>query len=155
MPRTENDKRTPYAKAAERRVARGLKLVAEMKAELYQVEQALGSGRYIYTTNIGAAAVRLQVTMAELEALEEMHDDIQAVAKLAATPNPELSPDQREFLAELAVSGAVSVSRSVQAIKNMYQSLASRGLAREVVPDNSNAHFFEITDAGRELAGRL
>jgi hypothetical protein len=82
MPRTENDKRTPYARATSRRVTRGLRLVAEMKAELHQVEQALTSGRYIYTTNIGQSAVRLQATMAELEALEEMHDDAEAVARV-------------------------------------------------------------------------
>lgn len=86
MPRTENDTRTPYAKATARRVQRGLRLVEQMKAELFSIEQALGSGRYLYTTSIGGMAVRLGSTMAELEALEEMHDDAEAVAVIENGP---------------------------------------------------------------------
>jgi hypothetical protein len=82
MPRTENDKRTPYARATDRRVTRGLRLVAEMQAELVAVRRALESGNYIYNTAIAASAANLQRTMGELEALEEMHDDAEAVAKV-------------------------------------------------------------------------
>jgi hypothetical protein len=82
MPRTENDTRTPYQKATGRRVTRGLGLVASLRAELASVEAALASGRYIYHTSLAELATRLGTTMAELEALEEMHEDAEAVAKL-------------------------------------------------------------------------
>jgi len=82
MPRTANDKRTPYQKATGRRVARGLNLVLALDAELATVEAALTSGRYIYHTSLAEMAIRLSTTMAELEALEEMREDAEAVAKL-------------------------------------------------------------------------
>lgn len=155
MPRTENDKRTPYQKATGRRVTRALALVGQLRAELAVVEAALVSGRYVYHTSLAELATRLSTTMAELEALEEMNDDAEYVAALNKIPVPDLDTDQREFLAELALEGVHNASKSKERTRRIFLSLALLGLAREVVPEDSNAIFFEITPLGREIAGRL
>jgi hypothetical protein len=161
MPRRENDQRTPYQKATARRVQRGQDLVEKMKAELYHVERALGSGNYLYTTGIGEMAVRLQATLAELEALEEMHDDAGAVAALAGD-RMELTPEQNSLLRRLAHSehGAIwllthkSPPVVSQELIQVYEDLAAKGLVKETTYGDSRGRYFEITDAGRELAGR-
>jgi len=163
MPRTENDTRTPYQKATGRRVQRGLRLVEEMKAELFNIERALLSGQFIYTTGIGEQAARLHATMSELDALSEMHDDAEAVAAMARIPDMDLNEAQSECLtqidkAKLAIYNprtAEWVWENQVATTRIFRELADMGLVREIAPDHSNALYFEITQLGREIAGRL
>lgn len=163
MPRTENDKRTPYAKATARRVTRGLDLVGKIRAELATVEAALISGLYVYHTSLAELAARLGATMAELEALEEMHDDTEAVAKLAehqaAHEDPDdLRPQERNWLRELAAgprdSGEIAAQwretgRGTGFILNL-ESLVIRGLATSRPVGDGEGRIYEITDAGWE-----
>lgn len=168
MPRTENDHRTPYAKAAGRRVTRGLELVAKIRAELYSVEQALSSGRYIYHTSLAELSVRLGATMAELEALEEMNEDAEAVAAIEemseATPDPApLSEALEACLRAVAETrrGTYNVRtsdwvwESAARTRRIFLELEQMGFVKVHKGERSNHFIAEITNAGKTRARQL
>jgi hypothetical protein len=92
-------------------------------------------------------------------------DQLAAVERAieAKTPMPELNEAQTECLTQISLARlAVYNPRTADwvwenkiATIRIFRELAGMDLVREILSDNSNAVYFEITQLGREIAGKL